>query len=145
MIRRKKTVDIIDLKKKEKNEVSLGNLFRGSIEWRLSFSPIYLALRRINKKFEYSSIVNELFRVRNNSLKQKKKEKRKRLINWHRASIRRQTYSYSWNKGLITRGIHQRAGDVFFSMVTLIDDKSVTNNQISRVNLKRNIVISHEV
>lgn len=32
MIRRKKAVDIIDLKKKEKNEVSLGNLFRGSIE-----------------------------------------------------------------------------------------------------------------
>lgn len=75
MIRRKKAVDIIDLKKKEKNEVSLGNLFRGSIEWRLSFSPIYLALRRINKKFEYSSIVNELFRVRNNSLKQKRKKK----------------------------------------------------------------------
>lgn len=32
MIRRKKAVDIIDLKKKGKNEVSLGNLFRGSIE-----------------------------------------------------------------------------------------------------------------
>lgn len=79
MIRRKKAVDIIDLKKKEKNEVSLGNLFRGSIEWRLSFSPIYLALRRINKKFEYSSIVNELFRVRNNSLKQKKKRKKKTI------------------------------------------------------------------
>lgn len=78
MIRRKKAVDIIDLKKKEKNEVSLGNLFRGSIEWRLSFSPIYLALRRINKKFEYSSIVNELFRVRNNSLKQKRKKKKKK-------------------------------------------------------------------
>lgn len=79
MIRRKKAVDIIDLKKKEKNEVSLGNLFRGSIEWRLSFSPIYLALRRINKKFEYSSTVNELFRVRNNSLKQKKKRKKKTI------------------------------------------------------------------
>lgn len=36
---------------------------------------IYLTLRRINKKFEYSSIVNELFRVRNNSLKQKRKKK----------------------------------------------------------------------
>lgn len=85
MIRRKKAVDIIDLKKikkeKERNEVSLVNLFRSSDAF--PFSPIYLTLRRINKKLEYSSIVNELFRVRISTMRNKKegekKEKKKTI------------------------------------------------------------------